>query len=66
MLILQMLAASLAGLSRLVVHAMLMDEPYLLAMDYFAALVKESGGSVTSFLHLLEAKNLKWGLSNGT
>lgn len=66
MLILQMLAARLAGLSRLVLHVMQVDEPYQLACEYFEALVKESEGSVTKFLHLLEGKKLTWGLSNGT
>lgn len=66
MLLLQMLAASLAGISRLVLHVMGLEEPWLMATDYYSALVDESGGSVTKFLHLLEGKNLKWGVSNGT
>jgi hypothetical protein len=66
MLIVQMLAAHLAGLSRLVLHVLQTEEPFQLATEYFAEMASECSFSVTTFLHLLEQKNLKWGLSNGT
>ena len=60
-----MLAASLSGISRIIFHVISDEELMTSATDLYSELFKSSG-SLTSFLHQLEGKNLKWGLSNGT
>jgi len=64
MITIQMLAAVLAGIDRIVFHTLGEAEPFKQSNELFIQLSAEN--SLTSFLHSLEKKELKWGLSNGT